>query len=54
MNILKIQYEALIDADALIIVHGMAGIQVPNFNIIEKLMKRKLFSMAEIFMNLQK
>lgn len=38
----KDQYEALIDADALLIVTEWSEFKVPNFKVMEKLMKEKL------------
>ncbi len=38
----KDQYEALIDADALLIVTEWSEFRVPNFKVMEKLMKEKL------------
>jgi len=42
INYAKDQYEALIDADALLIITEWSEFKLPNFKVMEKLMKEKL------------
>ncbi|NOZ47878.1 MAG: UDP-glucose/GDP-mannose dehydrogenase family protein [Chlorobi bacterium] len=42
INYAKDQYEALVDADALLLVTEWSEFRIPNFKVVEKLMKNKL------------